>query len=241
MAVPRPGKLGVPVDVTLCDAPEEGAHVQVTLPPTVTVSTARLLVMFRTLRKLLSRTVTSAVVGIGAGSAAVAVKVTGDPSSPSLAAVIVIGPAVPPSVTTTSEIPLPSVRSVETEGVAPIAAQFTPTPATGFPNSSVTLVWSGSASAVLISPVCPVPSTSSNTAASPATAAALKVTVDPGTPATAAAAVCVPEVVPRVQLLLATPLASVAVEVGLRAPPAVAVDQFTVTPGVAAPSVVTVT
>jgi hypothetical protein len=119
-----------------------GAHVQVTVPPTATVSTAGL-VEFLALRKLLFRTVTPAVVGTGTGSVAVAVKVTGDPSSPSLAAVIVMGPAVPPSVTVTSDTPLASVTSVEADTVAPVAAQFTPTPATAFPNSSVAIATSG--------------------------------------------------------------------------------------------------
>jgi hypothetical protein len=139
MTVPLPLKLGDPDGVILWGALTEAAQVQVTLPPAATVSTAGK-VPFRTLRKLLSRTVTLAVAGIAADSTAVAVKVTGDPSSASLAAVIVIGPAVPPSVTITSEIPLASLRSVEAERLAPVAVQLTPTPATGFPNSSVTLV-----------------------------------------------------------------------------------------------------
>jgi hypothetical protein len=143
----------VPEDVTLCGAAVEAAQVQVTLPPTATVSTAAFVVMFRTLRKLLSRTVTAAVAGIEAGSVAVAVKVTGEPSRPSLAAMMVIGPAVPPSVTATWEIPAASLGTEGAETAAPVAVQFTGTSATAFPNSSVTLACTGSASALLISPV----------------------------------------------------------------------------------------
>jgi hypothetical protein len=57
---------------------------------------------------------------------------------------------------------------------------------------------------------------------------ALKIAGDPAAPDTVAVAVCVPEVVPSVQSVLAAPLASVATDVGLSWLLAAAVAQLTV-------------
>jgi hypothetical protein len=73
------------------------------------------------------------VVVVGA-VVAVAVKVSGEPLNASAVAVMVIGPAVPPSVTFTAEIPVVLVATLGAETAAPLATHPTATPATPFPN-----------------------------------------------------------------------------------------------------------
>jgi hypothetical protein len=79
-------------------------------------------------------TLTEAVVGIGGAVAAVSLNVTGDPVRPSAVAVTVTGPAAPPTVTVTAEIPEPLLGTEAEDTVPPVAAQATATPATPFPN-----------------------------------------------------------------------------------------------------------
>lgn len=103
-----PVNSGVPVDVTLWGL-AGGAQVQVTAPPTATVSTAGLLVLFRTLTKLLLRTDTFAVAGAGGSPmVAVAVNNNGDPMAPSTVACAVLAPSAP-NVHVALAIPLASV------------------------------------------------------------------------------------------------------------------------------------
>jgi hypothetical protein len=82
---------------------------------------------------------------------------------------------------------------------------------------------------VLIGAVWPSPPALATLVAASALAVAVNVTGDPVAPDTAARAVCVPETDPSVQLLLATPLASVVAEAGVMTPFAAVVDQLTVT------------
>src|SRR3954454_5502563 len=127
-------KLGDPVDWTLCPIDPE-AQVQVTFPPTATVSTAGLCVVLWLLVKTIpGPTVTFAVVGIAGASVAVSLNVSGDPSRPSAVAVTVTGPSAPPIVTVTAEIPASSVGTLGADVVAPVAAQATFTPGTPLPN-----------------------------------------------------------------------------------------------------------
>jgi hypothetical protein len=125
-------KAGDPVDSTLCGVPLVLVHVQVTLPPTATVSTAGFMVPFRLLAKRILPTRTAAEVGIEEGCA-IALKVRGDPVRLAVA-VMVTGPAVLPRVTFTADTPEPSVATVVAEGVPPVALQVTSTPGTPFPN-----------------------------------------------------------------------------------------------------------
>jgi len=60
-------KLGEPTDCTLCGKASEVAQVQVTVPPTATVSTAGLDDPLRSLLKKMSPTVTAAVAGAAVG------------------------------------------------------------------------------------------------------------------------------------------------------------------------------
>jgi hypothetical protein len=101
-------------------------------------------------RKLLLTTLTAAV---AVGLVAVAVNVTGDPVRVPDVAVMVIGPAVPPSVTLTSDTPAAFVATVAADTVPPVAAQPTSTAGTPLPNRSVTLACTGAASWVLIGPL----------------------------------------------------------------------------------------
>lgn len=165
-------------------------QVQVTVPPAWTVSTAGLSVEFRLLRKKLLPTVTLAVVGMGAGVTAVALKVTGDPVSPSAVAVMMMGPAVPPAMTVTADSPDAALGTDGLETVAPVAAQPTAVPATGFPCSSSTRACTGNANWVPVSAVWLSPAgTLERLAARPAAAVAVNVTGDPAAPVTVALAV----------------------------------------------------
>src|SRR5260370_42518079 len=84
----------------------EPTHVHVTRPPTATVSTAGFWLPFRTLWKKMPPTFPEALVG---PVVAVAWNVTGEPVSPVLVAVMVIGPAVPPSITVVCAMPVASL------------------------------------------------------------------------------------------------------------------------------------
>src|SRR3989442_907752 len=100
--IPLLVKLGDPVDCTLCEPP---AQLHVTVPPTAIVSTAGFeLRLPSLLKRMAAPTVTLAVVGIGW---AVALNVRGEPVRPAWVAVIMIGPAVPPSVTVVWAVPPP--------------------------------------------------------------------------------------------------------------------------------------
>src|SRR2546426_11625344 len=99
--IPLLVKLGDPVDCTLCEPP---AQLHVTVPPTAIVSTAGFeLRLPSLLKRMAAPTVTLAVVGIGW---AVALNLRGEPVRPAWVAVIMIGPAVPPSVTVVWAEPL---------------------------------------------------------------------------------------------------------------------------------------
>jgi hypothetical protein len=146
-------------------------HVQTTVVPAATVMVEGL--------KLLLATVTAAVVG---AVVAVAVNVKGDPVRLPADAVIVISPAVPPSVTLTPEIPAASVATVPADTVPPVAAQPTSTPGTPLPNRSATFACTGAASWVLIAPVWPLPPNGASVAAASGAAVAVKLTGDPAAP-----------------------------------------------------------
>jgi hypothetical protein len=91
----------------------------------------------------------------------------------------------------------------------------------------------------LITPLCPSPPAAETAVATSGVALAVKLAGELA-PLTLAVAVCEPEVVPSVQVVLAWPLASVVPGVGSRLPPDV-VAQVTVVPALAAPASVTVT
>ena len=124
-------KLGEPSDRTLCSVKPVMPQVQVTEPPTEIVSTAGLVLLFRSLTKKILPKRTSAWVGI---ATAVALNVKGEPVSPSAVAVIVRGPAVPPRMTSTDEIPPGPVTSASGVTVPLETLQDTPTPATPLAN-----------------------------------------------------------------------------------------------------------
>jgi hypothetical protein len=128
-------KLGEPSDSTLCDMRAVFTQVHVTVPPTTTVSTAGFVVLLRLLLNRMLPTVTLAVAGAGATATAVALKVRGDPVRPPAVAVMVIGPAVPPSVTFTAEFPatLVATEGLDTDAVPLAIAQATAKPSTPFP------------------------------------------------------------------------------------------------------------
>jgi len=139
-------KLGEPCDLTLwlVDPP----HVHVTDPPTAIVSTAGLELALRELLKKLSPTSTAAVVGTEAGAAW---NVPGEPVSPALVAVMVMGPTSSPSVTLVWARPPASVTElVGCTLAAPLTTcHATVTPCTSFPNASPTFTFSGSGRAEL--------------------------------------------------------------------------------------------
>src|SRR6476661_8564148 len=87
-------------------------------------------------------TATFALVLGGGCSVAVAEKVSGDPLRAApvrslAAAVIVMGPAVPPSVTVAADMPEPFDVTTGAATVAPVADHATSTPATALPISSI--------------------------------------------------------------------------------------------------------
>jgi len=156
----------------------EAFQVQTTVVPALMVRDAGL-------NELLI-TATFALVLGGGCSVAVAEKVSGDPLRAApvrslAAAVIVMGPAVPPSVTVAADMPEPFDGTTGAATVAPVADHATSTPATALPNSSVTLACTG-ASAVLICPVWLLPPASASVVGSPAAAVAVKVMGDPLAP-----------------------------------------------------------
>jgi hypothetical protein len=154
------------------------------------VSTAGFIEALRLLRKKMLPTVMLAVGGMGVGATAVALKVSGEPSSPSAVAVMIMGPAVPPAVTVTDEIPDSILGTAELDTLPPLASQPTVVPATPLPCSSVTNARTGNARAVPISAAWLSPSgTLARVAAAPAVAVAVKVTGEPLAPATVARAV----------------------------------------------------
>src|SRR2546425_144111 len=123
-------KLGDPVDSTLCEPP---AQLHVTVPPTAIVSTAGFELRLRSLlKRIAAPTVVLAVVGI---AWAVALNVRGEPVRPAWVAVIVIGPAVPPSVTVVWAVPLALLSALV--GLTPaeplVTCQPTAIPDTPFP------------------------------------------------------------------------------------------------------------
>src|SRR3989442_12924483 len=128
--IPLLVKLGDPVDCTLCEPPHA---VHGTVPPPAIVSTAGFeLRLPSLLKRMAAPTVTLAVVGIGW---AVALNVRGEPVRPAWVAVIVIGPAVPPSVTVVWAVPLALLSALVGLTLAEplVTCQPTATPDTAFP------------------------------------------------------------------------------------------------------------
>jgi hypothetical protein len=128
-------KLGAPVDNTLCGVVSVFTQVQVTVPPTATVSTAGFTVLFRLLLNRIFPTRTLALVGMGGTGAAVAVNISAeDPVRTSAVAVIVTGPTVAGRVKVTADVPDPSVGTVVPDRVPPVVVHPTSTPGTPLPN-----------------------------------------------------------------------------------------------------------
>src|SRR3989441_7973826 len=128
--IPLRVKLGDPVDCTLCEPP---AQLHVTVPPTAIVSTAGFeLRLPSLLKRMAAPTVTLAVVGIGWAGA---LNVRGEPVRPAWVAVIVMRPAVPPSVTVVWAGPLALLIALM--GLTPaeplVTCQPTAIPDTPFP------------------------------------------------------------------------------------------------------------
>ncbi len=233
--------VGLPVDCTLCES-DIAAQVHVTVPPTATVSTAGFDEPLRPLVNTIpAPTVTAAVIGT---VTAVAWNVTGEPVSPVLVAVMVLLPAVPPSVTVAWAVPVASVGPLAGVTIAEpeVTNHLTVTPDTPLPNWSLTFTWSGFARLELTAPVWLSPLTKVSRVAAPGVAVAVKVTGDPVAPLKVAVAVWVPAVWPNVQVALDIPMASVAPEfAGLTAAPVPEVAHVTVVPTCGVPLNVTTT
>ena len=201
-------KLGLPVDCTLWES-ELAAQVHVTVPPTRTVSVAGAVEPLRTLVNTIpGPTVTAALAG---SVTAVAWNVTGEPVSPVLVAVMVLEPAVPPSVTVAWVVPVASVVPLAGVTIAEpeVTNQLTATPDTPLPNWSPTFTWSGFARLELTTPVWLSPLTKASCVAGPGVAVAVNLTGDPVAPLKVAVAVSAPAVCPSVQFAVPIPLASV--------------------------------
>jgi hypothetical protein len=131
-------------------------QVQVTVPPTATVSTAGFDVLFRLLVKLKFSTFTPIALGGGGGGGppvAVAEKVIGEPVAPWTAAWALWAPLVGPSVQVLAAVPDWSVVPEVGERLPSVVDHATATDPTGFP-SRVTTIRRASGSAWDAGPVC---------------------------------------------------------------------------------------
>src|SRR5205823_3783612 len=160
----------------------------------------------------------------------VAVNVTGLPESQPDVAVSVFLPAVALNVQLpTVATPLPFVVWLPPV-IVPFpgaTANVTATPVTGFPLASFTITEGGELTAVPAVADWLVALFAASVAAAPAVAVAVEV---PGDPAPVACTVCVPAVVPSVQVVVAMPLPLLVDVVGLTDPLPVAGVHVTETP-----------
>lgn len=216
---------GVPLERTLCGTEPVPTHVQVTAVPETIVGVPGLK---KSLPTVIARTPTGGVV-------AVAAKAIGEPTSPGLAACADCAPIALPSVQLPEATPK-LLESVVAAAIVPPPAttvHATDVPVTGLPNWSLTRTPSGVVSGVLTVPDWALPPASAMVAAAPAVAVAVNNTGDPVAPVTVAVAFFGPAFCAKVQVVEASPCASVTLVGGLTDAPVPEVLHVTVTPAAA--------